>query len=95
MAITIAQVVERFKKDVGHALSGQNKDCHAGIGILAMYGFSTRPSRDGFFAVRRGKAEGCLERFSRGGSPSRQTGTSGEDPTLPYEALANRESARL
>src|SRR5271163_4233281 len=74
----------------------RRKDCHGGIGNTVMYGRCTRPSEDSFFIDRSGSAEQSarhsLLAWMLTFSPYWYQGS---DPTLPYQALVSRESARL
>ncbi len=72
------------------------KDCHVAIGIRRKCVRRTRPPIRGFFREPSESAGPCAWRsLPFGCAPSRHTGTSGEDPTLPYQTLVCRESARL
>ena len=75
---------------------GKNKDCHMGIGKTLNYARRTLRSQSGFFCKHQG------ELLERTGQPLllddhllARLVHQGSDPTLPYQALVIRESAKL
>jgi hypothetical protein len=76
--------------------SGERKECHAGIGKTGVYGRSTPPSNNGF------KRESGIPALGVTSLPLSMIDrrlailvNQGSDPTVPYQALAIRESAML
>jgi hypothetical protein len=84
------------EKPAPGVLKWEYKDCHVGIGNTAKYGRCTGRSMTVFFARARGSCWGTRTSLSRWGNHLlARLVHQGSDPTLPYQALVIRESAKL